>query len=338
VGFAAAAWIAGVPACSSSGEDATSSEEIYGGIRDDDVASSPSPVVALRIAKTEICSGILVAPNVVLTARHCVSKSETDTVVCDEEGRALSGRLTGDLPPADIAVYVGTTPAFGDKPVAVAKEIFTPEESVVCNADLALVVLDVSLAKITPVAVRLGAPPRLNETIRAVGYGKNDGKAPIGTRFRRDRVPVLAVGKAVTASNTRLGPREFEVGRSVCDGDSGGPAISELTGAVVGVVSRGGACNADQGHVYTTTAGFDALFEKAFAAAEQPKIVEQNTPPEVAAPAQQPAPASSSPAARPNSGGDCLLSPRSKESEGGGSVAAVLALAVTVLARRRKPR
>src|SRR5215213_6156078 len=111
--------------CAPSSDEGTSSEDIYGGIRDDEVASSPSPVVALRIANTEICSGVLIGPNVVLTARHCVSKSETDTVVCDEEGHSLAGQLTGDLPPADIAVYVGTTPAFAQKPVATAKAIFT---------------------------------------------------------------------------------------------------------------------------------------------------------------------------------------------------------------------
>ncbi len=36
-----------------------------------------------------------------------------------------------------------------------------------------------------------------------------------------------------------LGPREFEVDRATCRGDSGGPAIDVMSGEIVGVVSRG---------------------------------------------------------------------------------------------------
>ena len=64
-------------------------------------------------------------------------------------------------------------------------------------------------------------------SIRSVGYGQNDEASPIGTRFRKDGVAVLAQGTAVSPSKTPLGTHEFEVGTSICQGDSGGPAISE---------------------------------------------------------------------------------------------------------------
>src|SRR5205085_9664497 len=80
--------------------------------------------------------------------------------------------------------------------------------------------------------------------------------------------------KAVSASKTPLGPHEFEVGKSICQGDSGGPAISETTGAVIGVVSRGGKCDEDFGHIYTTTAGFEAMFQKGFEIANAKPILE----------------------------------------------------------------
>src|SRR5690606_37859440 len=76
---------------------------------------------------------------------------------------------------------------------------------------------------------------------------------------------------------TPLGPHEFEVGQSICQGDSGGPAISADTGAIIGVVSRGGACEDDHGHIYTTTAGFDALFSEAFAVAGGAPVVETDS-------------------------------------------------------------
>jgi secreted trypsin-like serine protease len=79
----------------------------------------------------------------------------------------------------------------------------------------------------------------------------------------------------VSASNTPLGAHEFEVGKSICRGDSGGPAISEETGAVIGVVSRGGSCDEDFGHIYTTTAGFPDLFGDAFKLADAEPTLEK---------------------------------------------------------------
>src|SRR5690242_10209818 len=51
-------------------------QAIIGGSFDPDPASDA--IVALRVGETspyELCTGALVAPNVVLTARHCVSQS-----------------------------------------------------------------------------------------------------------------------------------------------------------------------------------------------------------------------------------------------------------------------
>src|SRR5437016_3853269 len=56
----------------------TSAPSIFGGNKDDDGAQGSAPgVVALRVgdgSTFELCSGTLIAPNVVLTARHCVTK------------------------------------------------------------------------------------------------------------------------------------------------------------------------------------------------------------------------------------------------------------------------
>ncbi len=127
--------------------------------------------------------------------------------------------------------------------------------------------LDTPITDIAPLAVRIHTTARQGEMIRSIGYGQNDESSPIGTRFRKGGVAVLAQGKAVSPSKTPLGTHEFEVGKSICQGDSGGPAISEQTGAVIGVVSRGGHCDENFGHIYTTTAGFDQLFTDAFALA-----------------------------------------------------------------------
>jgi hypothetical protein len=254
-----------------------SDTKIFGGETDDD-ENAVSSVVALKVGiggSFELCSGALVAPNVVLTARHCVANSITTSVSCDEKGNSTNGgHVDGDLPASAVAVYTGASPRFSEQPEAVGTAIVAPRTEFLCDSDIALVVLDKAIPGVEPVAVRLGGGVSPGETVRSVGYGQNDQKKPLGTRLRKAGVAVLAMGSGVSESRTALGPHELEVGRSICQGDSGGPAISEDTGAVIGVVSRGGDCEEDFGHIYTTTAGWRQLFDDAFAVAGGAPIVE----------------------------------------------------------------
>jgi len=302
------------------GETGRVDPTIFGGALDDDDAAVPG-VVALRVGTGgtfELCSGALVAPNLVLTARHCVTKNTTTAVSCDEEGRSANGiHVTADEDPKTIGVYLGASPSFAKAPVAIAHAIVAPETPYLCDSDIALVVLDRPVTEVAPIPVRIHSPARAGETIRSVGYGQNDKRVPIGTRFRRGNVPVLAQGKMVSPSKTPLGPHEFEVGKSICQGDSGGPALSEETGAVIGVVSRGSGCDDDFGHIYTTTAGFEAMFERGFALAGS----EPNLEPGDVATAQSKSHAWSAPgpAAPPDAAeqGGCSAAPTPARTDGG---------------------
>jgi hypothetical protein len=347
-GWALAALVAGcATGCTADGSDEPDSEtnegNIFGGMLDDDGAAKAG-VVALRVGNGptfELCSGALIAPNVVLTARHCVSKNVTDAISCDENGLSMSSavHVAGNEDPASIAIYLGASPSFSKTPVAVVQAVIAPEGDILCDSDIALVVLDRRLQNIEPFAVRFGAPARVGETIRAVGYGKNDASTPMGTRFRKENVPVLAVGSGITPSKTRLGPREFEVGRSICEGDSGGPAISELTGAVIGVVSRGGPCGDNFGHVYTTTAGFDSLFDRAFAAAGGAPLIEANTPPAnmEAEPRAIPSDETTDDLTKPAISG-CALGLRGSATSGRGFGLALTLVGLLMFFRGRRPR
>jgi hypothetical protein len=257
-----------VSACASTSEEplGTASSAIYGGVVDND-GSANAAVVALRVGDSELCTGALIAPNVVLTARHCVSEviAANGEVECTEDGTSKSGEHFGaDHDPKIIQVFTGENPNLAGTPIAKGKAIFHPTGSIVCNSDIAILVLDRGVGGIKPLRVRLSSGVKPGETIRAVGYGKNDKSLPPPTRLRKDNVPVLAIGKAVSANGTRIATREFETGLSICQGDSGGPGISAQTGAVVGVVSRGLACHLNYGHIYTATSGFKELFDQAF--------------------------------------------------------------------------
>ncbi|MFO0679322.1 MAG: trypsin-like serine protease [Polyangiaceae bacterium] len=261
---------------------ATVGTRIYGGEVDDDPVSN-SAVVALRVEKgtsTQLCTGALVAPNVVLTARHCVSLGVASQVLCDEQGRSRNGaHVTGDVRPSNVAVSLGPEVDFSTAPAARGKAVFRPEGDILCDTDIALVVLDRPLKNIQPLKIRVANRVVTGESIRSVGFGLNDINAALGTRLKKDAVEVLAVGPVGRKAETgrpSVGRHEFEVGKSICQGDSGGPAISEETGAIVGVVSRGGDCAIDEGHIYTSTAPFHQLFDAAFATAGASLLEEQD--------------------------------------------------------------
>jgi hypothetical protein len=257
------------------GEEGTSEDAIYGGVRD--LGAIASEAVVLVDMGNSLCSGALVAPNVVLTARHCVTRTVPGGIACDEAGNSRNGtHFRDDIPATSIRIFTGQTPA-GAAPRATAKHIRYPQSSVLCNMDIAFIVLDRDVAGIAPLAVRTQRPVVAGETIRAVGYGRNNtGDAP-QTRLRREGVRVLAAGpQFVAARGTVVASREFEVTQSICSGDSGGPAISEQTGAVIGVVSRGGDCSNDYGQIYTTTRGFPNLFTEVQALAGR-SLVEEGT-------------------------------------------------------------
>ena len=219
-----------------------------------------SGVVAIATTMTDaashitLCSGALVAPNLVLTARHCVSRAVTATPSCDARGRSHNGdHLAEDVDPAAIAIYTGThVRPDVDAPVARAVRTLHPTGQILCDADVAFLVLDRPVLNSTILSMRLHAPVETGDIVVPVGFG------------------VLATGPSANAATGAVrGPREFEVDRATCRGDSGGPAIDVSSGEIVGVVSRGGSCSAHGNHVYTRVDAYNRLATAAFAAADR---------------------------------------------------------------------
>jgi MYXO-CTERM domain-containing protein len=178
------------------------------------------------------CSSTLIAPNLLLTARHCVSMNLEDPVVCGKSA-------FGDLYPTS-GIYAMNAPdisASQPDDWYRADDIRVPSEgNDTCGYDVALITLHSNV----PAEVAVPAVPRIDrdvqkgESYRAVGYGITPTEDYGIRRLIAERVVQCEPGTC------RSGVRasEFVGDSGPCQGDSGGPAF-DADGKVVGVDSRG---------------------------------------------------------------------------------------------------
>jgi hypothetical protein len=170
------------------------------------------------------CSGTLIAPNLVLTAKHCVrARAPSPRYACPGPSEDL-GELRS---PASLTLFFGSDLS-GDMTTRAVLRIVDDDQSAVCDRDAAVLVLDEPVQGITPRTLRTTALV-VDEPLSAVGWGMTEFGVP-DARRRRDGVVVLPPSAPVGAS-------EIETSTAVCQGDSGGP-LFDSSGRVVAVVSR----------------------------------------------------------------------------------------------------
>lgn len=223
-------------ACAPAGEDIASAEAPIAGGKID---LTDSAVVAFYyLAESTLCSGTLIAPNVVLTAHHCVAPT-IDKVA---GGVSCSKTKFGE-PGSPVSFLVTTSPhiTIGNAGEYLVREIVLAPaaDDLFCGNDVAILILqsNIDAAVATPYVPRVDAPLVEKEVYSAIGFGATDDfGSGAGTRRRRDDLVVSCVGDGCSTAVVKS--TEWNGDTGICHGDSGGPAL-DAQNRVIGVTSRG---------------------------------------------------------------------------------------------------
>ncbi|MGW0564863.1 S1 family peptidase [Streptomyces sp. NPDC003016] len=192
----------------------------------------------------QFCGGVLVAPDKVMTAAHCVSKDVLGVPIGQvRDLKVVTGR----------SELAGT----GGQEVTVSEVRIGPEYDAGTNAgDFAMLTLSTSLP--AHHAIKAAGPGDAAYTpgTSAVVYGWGDttGTGTYASELHAAPVEVLpdstceiAYPKSIYgtySADTMLCAGDPKGGHDACQGDSGGPLVAD--GRLIGLVSWGGGCGQAQ--------------------------------------------------------------------------------------------
>jgi hypothetical protein len=226
-------------------------------------ADAPYPAVMFVGTSTRYCTGALIAPNLLISARHCFDQDDRASTGFERLSACGGGNdFTSDCTQTSFTIAKAADTAYYASPAAVRNGTSTPRYDVVeilrppgiafCDTDIALVIFDENVPgdiahPVLPLLTPMTEHPPVATTFAQVGYGVTsieqfcDGS---GTPTRRVRanVPMLCIpgdaqipcesigplfGIASMPDTSRVTANEWLAGEVICNGDSGGPAFDQ---------------------------------------------------------------------------------------------------------------
>lgn len=234
------------------------------------------------------CSGVLLAPNLVATARHCVAELSSSEIDC-------ATSTFGALYPLD-KVFVTDNSTITSKSTYVdVNQVIVPtgaDQNMVCGNDLALLVLSNNITLPSYVEPVIDPPMTSSQyqmVVTAIGYGVSTPEDTTGTtagvRRIKENVNLFCIPNDpdftdcfnIPMGRQAVAASEFISGDSTCEGDSGSGAFEQSNfdagrWVAFGVLSRGGTSTDGSTCVQPTYTRFDAwgplLAQAAMAAQE----------------------------------------------------------------------
>jgi len=188
------------------------------------------PIVMIVDGRGDLCSGTALTRELVLTAAHCVERTQAYEVRVYRSGETIAVGAVARHPRFNISAYRASR----------------------ATADLALLKLTRPLPSIVvPAALAAARRVKPGETLTIAGFGTTADRGGLG--LGTPRVAKLTVTGQPGSLQIRLvdpATRNARPGLGACTGDSGGPAFDgagpQKSGQVIGVVS------------WTTAAGNEA--------------------------------------------------------------------------------
>lgn len=216
-----------------------------------------------QTGEVAFCSGVLLGPNLVATARHCVSNLSSAEITC---GTSTFGSV---VPAGEVLVTPDTTISPTGTLIGVST-IVVPSganQTGVCGDDIALLILakNITLPQyVTPVISPPMTDPMYGASVTAIGYGvttpTDTTGATAGERRIKENIKLLCIPDDTHYTDCFSDPIAKEVlasgefisgDASTCEGDSGSGAYDQAAfdrgqWLAFGVLSRG-AISADGG-------------------------------------------------------------------------------------------
>ena len=170
--------------------------------------------VVLIVGAQHLCSGVAIAPDLVLTAAHCVPST----------GKYRLMTFDGRRPAIKEVANVAAHPQFSARADA---------------PDLALVKLAGPVGNLRPVTFsERRAPPSVGDRFIVAGFGVGvQGDRRTAGKLRA--ATLVATDRPSSQQLSLVDPHKLgdSAGFGVCNGDSGGPVFEERDHALVGIVS-----------------------------------------------------------------------------------------------------
>ncbi|HUQ02979.1 MAG TPA: S1 family peptidase [Kofleriaceae bacterium] len=221
----------------------------------------------VAVHNTQACTGTLIAPDLVLTAAHCVHAPSLGLASQAE----VTSRTTVMFDTIEVA-------ASGGRIIAASETIPIGTFRVPGDPDLGLVFLAEAVTDIEPMPLNLdpaGAPTGVALTM--IGFGKTATGSTGRLLYTAPKASESCTAFAV--NNALFLCVDQHSGAGICEGDGGGPALATVDGRqrLVGVASYADAeCDEFGAHMRT-----DAIVARQFLHEHAPELVPDpgTTPP-----------------------------------------------------------